>query len=83
MTATDIGQAIERVSVYAADPSNDRAEADRVVALARQLTRDELYRVLHAAGVEVIRPYDSKAYLLSRLHNRLTARVRAFERAEV
>jgi hypothetical protein len=83
MTAAEIRQAIDAVSVRCEDPSADRAEADRLVALARQLTRDELFGVLHVAGVEVIRAHDSKAYLLARLYARLTARVRAHERSEV
>ena len=83
MTAADIRQAIETVSVWAEDVSADRTEADRVVESVRPLTRPELFSVLSAAGLEGIRSYDSKGYMLTRMHNRLTARVRARERAEV
>ena len=83
MTAADIRHAIETVSVWAEDVSADRAEADRITEAARPLTRPALYDLLAAAGLEGIRSYDSKGYMLSRMHNRLTARVRARSRAEV
>lgn len=75
--------AIGRVSEGADDLSADRAEADRIVAAVRPLRRDALVAVLVAAGLEGVRPTDRKAALIRRLHNRLTARVRAHERAEV
>jgi hypothetical protein len=83
MTATEIRTAIDRVGVYAVDLAGDRAEADRVTAAVRGFARPALFELLAAAGLEAIRPRDSKAALVRRLHNRLTARVRARERAEV
>jgi hypothetical protein len=83
MTAADVRHAIEAVSVWAEGPTADRAEADRITDARRPLTRTDLYAVLSAAGLEGIRSHDSKGYLLTRLHNRLSARVRARDRAEV
>ena len=83
MTAGDVRQAIVAVSEWAEDVSSDRAEADRIVEALESQTRPDLYAVLSAAGLEGIRPHDAKGYLLARLHNRLTARIRARDRAEV
>lgn len=83
MTADHVREAIARVSQWTDDPSEDRAEAEHLAALARTLRRDELYVVLVAGGLEGIRPSDGKAELLRRFRLRLTARVRAWERCEV
>src|SRR5438270_13323654 len=82
-TAAEIRDAIARVSVYAGDGSEDRAEADRLFAALALLTQAELFGLLTGAGLEGIRRGDAKAMLLRRLYNRLTARVRAREPAEV
>lgn len=83
LTPADVRQAIAAVSVYGVDLSNDRPVADRLAALAGDLPRVELFDLLTAAGLEGIRRGDGKADMLARLHRRLTARVRARERAEV
>ena len=82
LTADQVRRAIEAVSVPG-DSTNDRAEADRVTNAVRPLTKPELFALLSVAGLEGIRPHDAKGYILARLHNRLTARIRAHERAEV
>jgi hypothetical protein len=82
-TAADIRRAIDRVNGWADDVSADRAEADRVVASLHDLNRVQLAESLIGAGLEGVRMGDHKNAMLRRLHNRLTARVRARERAEV
>ena len=47
------------------------------------MSQPDLYKHLKDAGIEAIRPGDSKKALLARLHNRLTAAVRARDRAAV
>jgi hypothetical protein len=83
MTPAVIRQAIATVSQWAEDVSADRAEADRITDAVRELARPALYELLAAAGLDGIRSGDAKGYLLTRLHTRLTARIRARERAEV
>lgn len=79
MTANDIRHAIETTRT---GTEADRVTADRVVAAARALTRPALFEALSAAGLEGVRRGDGKADMLDRLHRRLTAVVRARERAE-
>lgn len=83
MTPADIRRAVAFVSLPAADVSADRAVADQVLAAVRWRTRPALYELLAAGGLEGLRPRDTKTAMLRRLHLRLTARVRARERAEV
>jgi hypothetical protein len=66
-----------------ASESTDMKLAAKIVDAVRPFRREELFALLVAAGVEGLRAYDSKAYMLRRLHNALTARVRAIERSEV
>jgi hypothetical protein len=66
-----------------ASSSADVATANAIVDDVRQLHREDVYDFLVAAGLEGIRHYDSKGYMLRRLHNALTARIRARERSEV
>ena len=82
-TRLTVRQAIARVEVYVDDLSEDYAIADHVVADVRDLAQPKLYAKLVAAGLEGLRPHDSKVAMLRRLHNRLTARIRARERNEV
>jgi hypothetical protein len=81
--AATVRQAIARVSVYAVDPSDDYGIADQVVAGVKDLAQPKLYAVLVAGGLDGLKPRDSRPELLRRLRLRLTARVRAQERAEV
>ena len=67
----------------AGDISHHRGLADHAVAELRGMSQADVYRHLLAAGLDGIRPGDSKGAMLKRLHDRLTARVRARERAEV
>jgi hypothetical protein len=71
------------ISSQADDVSGDYGTADNVVTSAGRLGRGELFAALSLAGVEGARPRDSKQSMLERLRRRLTARVRARERAEV
>lgn len=48
-----------------------------------KLSKKDLYAAAVAAGVEGAKPGEGKDKLLQRIRNRLTARVRAFERAQV
>ena len=60
----------------------DRRIADEAVSELAVRPRAVVLAILTAAGIEGIRPRDSRAAMLRRLHARLTARVRARERAE-
>lgn len=78
--------AVERVGTFGRDMDDQKKDwglADHAVAELRSLPREEIFRHLKDAGIEGARPTDSKKALLERLHNRLTAGVRARERAEV
>ncbi len=76
--------AIKHVSTYdPGDITHHREIADHAIAELKKMPQPDLYKILHAAGLEGIKPRDSRPKLLQRLHNRLTAGVRARERAEV
>jgi hypothetical protein len=61
----------------------DHELADKMVTEMEGHNKADLYKHLTKGGVEGIRPNDSKAGMLQRLHNRLTATARARQRAEV
>jgi hypothetical protein len=78
-----IRDAMGRLESATTDSRLDRPVADAVVSTIRPRLRSELYAVAIAAGVEGIRPNDTKTMILYRVHRRLTARVRAAERTAV
>lgn len=63
--------------------AHEHASADALIAQLRALPQARLYAILKDAGVEGVRPTDSKDRLLQYARNRFTARARARERAEV
>lgn len=63
--------------------AHEHASADALIAQLQALPQAKLYAVLKDAGIEGIRPTDNKGRLLQYARNRLTARARARERAEV
>lgn len=79
-----VAEAIASVSTRReGDLSGDYDLAEQVAESVKHLTQPELFKVLVDGGVEGLRKYDTKAALLHRLRNRITAAVRSNERAEV
>ena len=81
-----IADAVKLVSTFGRDNddvSKDRERASKLVGLVSKMPKDELYRTLTDAGVEGLKPTDGKPRMLQRLESRITASVRARERAEV
>lgn len=84
------GSLADRVT-RAIDQSSDphpanRGVADRAVAEASDLSQPELYKLMDQVGLSGLggaKPRDTKKAMLQRLHNRITATLRARERNEV
>jgi hypothetical protein len=72
----------EQIGNLRGDP-NERQAAEKIIDKVAGMKREELYLILTEAGLDGIKGGDSKPKLLQRLKNRLTAAVRARERAEV
>jgi len=62
---------------------SEHAHADTWAGHLHKLTQSEVHTVLARAGIEGGRHTDSKSSLIQRARNRLTARARARDRAEV
>ena len=78
--------AVERVSTFGRDDTDlreDRKVADRAVEELSKLPKDDVFEAMSGAGIEGVKKTDSKKAMLTRMHNRLTAAIRARERAEV